>query len=57
MDRWNFLFVAGTVASLFVAIFSSVISAFVIKRRRAAQDRRIAECRKSPYSRLLRLND
>ena len=60
MDRWDLLFVAGTLASIFVSIFLSITSAFVLsgKHWRAAQDRararRIAEYRMN--ARLLRLN-
>ena len=56
MDRWDFLFVACMLPSIFVPI----ISAFVLsgKQWRAAQDRararRIAEYRMN--ARLLRLN-
>jgi len=41
----------------FVAIFFPLFSSSAIRKRRAARDRRIAEYRKSPDSRLLRLND
>ena len=56
MDRWDLLFVAGTLASIFVPIISaSVLSG---KHWRVAQDRararRIAEYRMN--ARLLRLN-
>jgi len=58
MNRWDVLFGAGMVATLFVpvlaAIVSSMISASEIQRRK---DKRIAEYRKSPNSRLLILND
>jgi hypothetical protein len=57
MDRWDFLFAAGTLASMFVPIFVAIFSANLAgKQRRAARDRRIAEYRRSPDSRLLRLN-
>jgi hypothetical protein len=56
MNRWDLLFVAGVLASIFVPI----ICAFVLsgKQRRAAQDRararRLAEHRMN--ARLLRFN-
>jgi hypothetical protein len=56
VNRWDLMFVSGTLASLFVPI----ISAFVLsgKQRRAAQDRararRIAEHKMN--ARLLRLD-
>jgi hypothetical protein len=57
MDRWDFLFAVGTLANIFVPVFIAIFSADLMgKQRRAAQDRRIAEYRKSPESRLLRLN-
>jgi len=55
MDRWEFLFAAGTLVNLFVPVFVAIFAADLTKRR-AARDRRIAEYRHSPDSRLLRLN-
>jgi hypothetical protein len=58
MDRWDFLFAAGSVASMFVPILVALFSADLTgKQRRAARDTRIAEYRRSPDSRLLILND
>jgi hypothetical protein len=55
MDRWELLFVAGTLASVFVPTLCAVLSG---KQWRAAQDRarerRIAEYKMN--ARLLRLN-
>jgi hypothetical protein len=58
MDRWDFLFAAGSAASMFVPILVVLFSADLTGvQRRAAQERRIAEYRRSPDSRLLILND
>ena len=60
MDRRELLLFAGTMTSIFVAIFLPIISAFVVsgKQCRAAQDRarerRMAEHRMN--ARLLRLD-
>jgi hypothetical protein len=40
----------------FVAIFLPLFSFSAIQKRKAARDRRLAQLRKSPDSRLLRLN-
>ena len=57
MNRWDVLFLAGTLASTFVPIFIAIFSAGLTgKQIRAARERRIAQYRKSPDSRLLRLN-
>ena len=56
MDRWDLLFVAGMLASIFLPIISAFVPSG--KQWRAAQDRararRIAEYRMN--ARLLRLN-
>jgi hypothetical protein len=58
VDRWDLLFVAGTLASLFVPLIISFVLVLSGKQWRAAQDRararRIAEYRMN--ARLLRLN-
>jgi hypothetical protein len=57
MNRWDVLFVAGTLASIFVPVFVAIFSAHLTgERRTSARDKRIAEYRKSPDSSLLRLN-
>jgi len=56
MNRWEFLFAVGTLVNIFVPVFIAIFSADLIgKQRRVARDRRIAEYKKSPDSRLLRL--
>ncbi len=56
MDRWELLYAAGSVASLFVPMFFACFSAVLTPDRiRAVRARRIAEYRRSPESRLLRL--
>jgi hypothetical protein len=58
MNRWEVLFAVGTLVILFVPVFVAIFSADLTEKQRAeARDRRIAEYRKSPYSRLLILND
>jgi hypothetical protein len=58
MNRWDFLFVAGTLASMFLPIFVALFSTDLTGQQiRPARDKRVAEYRKSPYSRLLILND
>lgn len=58
MGRWEALFGIVNVAILFVPVFVVIFVADPTgQQRRAARDRRIAEYRKSPYSRLLILND
>jgi hypothetical protein len=58
MNRWDFLFAAGTVVTLFVPVFVAVFSAVLTGTlRRATSDRRIAHYRESPDARLLILND
>jgi hypothetical protein len=58
MNRWDVLFLAGTLASIFVPVFIAVFSADLTRKQvRTARERRIAEYRKSLYSRLLILND
>lgn len=58
MDRWEALLGIVNAAILFVPIFVALFSADLAgKQRRAASERRIADYRKSPASRLLILND
>lgn len=58
MGRWEALFAIVNVAILFVPIFIAIFAVDLTgQQRRAARDKRIAEYRKSPYSRLLILND
>jgi hypothetical protein len=58
MDRWDLLFVAGTLASIFLPIIIAFVVVLSGKQSRAAQDRarerRMAEYRMN--ARLLRLN-
>jgi hypothetical protein len=58
MNRWDLLFVAGTLVSIFTPIIIALALVLSGKQRRAAQDRsrerRIAEYRMN--ARLLRLN-
>ena len=58
MDRWDLLFVAGTLASIFVPIIIAFVVVMAGKQWREAQDRararRMAEYRMN--ARLLRLN-
>jgi len=57
MNRWDFLFVAGTLASIFVPVLVAIFSAALAgERRTTKRDRRIADYRKSPESHLLILN-
>ena len=56
--RWEALMGMVSVAILFVPVFVAVFAALRSGDRiRAARERRIAEYRKSPESRLLILND
>ena len=61
MDRWEALSGIVTVAILFVPIFVVIVpllfSPAAIRKQRGARDKRIAQYRKSPESRLLILND
>ena len=57
MDRWEALISVLNVAIVFVPVVLAVFcSAFAIQRRKEARERRVAEYRKSPDSRLLRVN-
>ena len=57
MNRWDFLYAAGTLVSLFVPVFIAIFSAQLTgQRRKAARAKRIAAYRNSPDSSLLRLN-
>ena len=57
MDRWEALISVVNVAILLVPVFLAIFSsAFAIRKRKEARERRIAEYRSSPDSRLLRLN-
>jgi hypothetical protein len=56
--RWEALFGLVNGAILFVPILVAIFAARLTgERRRAASEKRIAEYRKSPESRLLILND
>lgn len=58
MDRWEALFGIVSTAILFVPVFVAIFAANLARQqRKTASDRRIADYRKSPYSRLLILND
>jgi len=61
MDRWEAVsgIVNGAIlfVPIFVGIFPLLFSPDAIRTQRAARDRRIAQYRKSPESRLLILND
>jgi hypothetical protein len=57
MSRWDAVIGVVNVSILFVPIFLAILcSAFAIQNGREWRDRRIAEYKKSPDSRLLRLN-
>jgi hypothetical protein len=57
MNRWEFLFAVSSVASLFVPVFVAVFSAGLTGDKiRAMRDRRIAAYRRSPASKLLKLD-
>ena len=58
MNRWDFLFLAGTLSTIFVPIAVAVFAAHLTgPRRNALLTKHIAEYRTSPDSSLLRLND